>query len=321
MTVIITGAAGFVGLNLIKKISQEGQEVTALDFAPANDFEAPGLKWERCDVTNREELLKHINKDVDTVYHLAGVVGVKNYLKNPMSVINVNFESTRYIVEAAKKYNFTTLFASTSEIFGKNPLIPWKEDDDRVLGTTKKARWVYSTSKALSEHLLFAEAENYGIRNIIVRFFNLYGPYQKPINVVPKMITSLIMGKKLPVYDNGLQTRCFTYIDDAIKAVVNLIKDKNIQNDAFNIGSNVETKIIELAGLILNEMGRSNEQIDFLETFSTIGQNYEDIGRRVPDVTKIHSSIGWKISTELIEGLKKTIEWYVENKSWWQPYF
>lgn len=321
MTVVITGAAGFVGLNLIKRLAQEGHEITALDFNPARYFSEPGTKWEKCDVTNREDILQHLTKDVDTVYHLAGVVGVKNYLKNPMGVINVNFESTRYIVEAAKKYDFTTLFASTSEIFGKNPSIPWKEDDDRVLGTTKKARWVYSTSKALSEHLLFAEAENYGIRNVIVRFFNLYGPYQKPVNVVPRMITSLIMGNKVPVYDNGQQTRCFTYIDDAIDAVVSLVKDFTIKNDAFNIGSNLETKIVDLAEVILKQMGKGKEHIEFLETKSTIGQNYEDIDRRVPDVTKIKESIGWKIRTDLNEGIKKTIEWYDVNKNWWQPYF
>ena len=321
MTVVVTGAAGFVGLNLIKSLTDEGNEVTALDFAPYNELKLPGVVWKRCDVTDREDIQQNLNKDVDTVYHLAGVVGVKNYLKNPMSVINVNFESTRYIVEAAKKYNYTTLFASTSEIFGKNPSIPWKEDDDRVLGSTRRARWVYSTSKALSEHLLFAESQNYGIRNIIVRFFNLYGAFQKPVNVVPRMIPSLILGKKLTIYDNGLQTRCFTYIDDAVQALLGLVSKPSIRNDVFNIGSGVETSINELAGEILEIMGKGHSNLEHLDTMSNMGENYEDIDRRVPDVSKIYETIGWKITTPLKEGLEKTIEWYNKNNPWWKPYF
>lgn len=317
MSVVVTGAAGFVGLNLCKQLVEQGHDVKALDFAPDRTFELKHMDWKKCDVTNREDILQYLDKDVDVVYHLAGVVGVKNYLSNPMGVINVNFESTRYIVEAAIKHNFTTLFASTSEIFGKNPKLPWKEDDDRVLGSTKRIRWVYSTSKALSEHLLFAEAQNYGIRNIIVRFFNLYGPLQKPVNVVPNMITSLIRGDPLSIYDGGKQTRCFTYIDDAIDAVTQLVKNSSIRNDAFNIGSDVETHIEDLANGILSMMGKGKEFINIVETSKSMGNNYEDIGRRVPDVSKIYDVIGWKTTTPLSDGLKKTVEWYKNNRTWW----
>lgn len=317
MSVVVTGAAGFVGLNLCRKLVDQGYDVKALDFAPDHTFKLNHMEWKKCDVTNREDIMQYLDKDVDTVYHLAGVVGVKNYLANPMGVINVNFESTRYIVEAAKKHNFTVVFASTSEIFGKNPKIPWKEEDDRVLGSTKRIRWVYSTSKALSEHLLYAEAQNYGIRNIIVRFFNLYGAYQKPVNVVPNMITSLIRGNKLSIYDGGTQTRCFTYIDDAIDAATQLVGDSSIRNDAFNIGSDVETNIEDLAGQILSLMGKGKESVDNVDTAKSMGNNYEDIGRRVPDVSKIYDTIGWKITTPLSEGLKKTVDWYKSNKTWW----
>lgn len=319
MTVVVTGASGFVGINLINNLSNDGYEVKALDNIPIYN-EKGKVKWSKCDVTKKEEILSFLDKDVETVYHLAGIVGVKNYLSNPLSVIDVNFESTRYIVESAIKFGFTTVFASTSEIYGKNPSVPWSEDDDRVLGSTNKSRWIYSTSKALSEHLLFAEAETHGIRNIIVRFFNLYGRYQKPINVIPKMITSLILNKKLTVYDFGSQTRCFTYIDDAIDAILKLVKANYITNDSFNIGSNVETNINELANDIIDLFNDKTLEIEHIDTSKTLGENYEDIGRRVPDVSKIYEKVRWKSTTELTSGLRNTIQWYKSNIEWWKPY-
>ena len=321
MTTVVTGASGFVGINLIKRLIEEGNQVRALDYFPYNELKLKGLEWIKCDVTNRDELQAHLDSDVDAVYHLAGVVGVKNYLNDPLKVIDVNFESTRYIVESAKRHDFTLVYASTSEIYGKNPNVPWQEDDDRVLGSTRKDRWVYSTSKALSEHLLFAESRIHGIRSIIVRFFNLYGPYQKPVNVVPKMITSLIRGEKIAIYDSGLQTRCFTYINDATDALLKLVSSKSIKNDVFNIGSNKETSILELSKEILTLFGLDSNYVEKIDTNATLGVNYEDINRRVPGVSKIFDMTGWRAKTELKEGIKKTVQWYKENQNWWNPLY
>ena len=320
MTVLVTGATGFVGINLINKLSEDGYDVIALDLSAKNE-KINNVQWNHCDVTNEKELVSFLNQDIEMVYHLAGVVGVKKYLENPLGVIDVNFESTRYIAENAKKFDYGILYASTSEIYGKNPLIPWSEDDDRVLGSTRKDRWVYSTSKALSEHLLFAESEIYGIRNINVRYFNLYGAYQKPVNVIPNMITSLIMNKTLIIYDQGTQTRCFTYIDDAIEATQKLVNTPSIKSDAFNIGSDRETNISDLAQLIVDMFPDKDLVVEHLDTSKSMGEAYEDIPRRVPNVSKIMKAVNWKAYTKLEPGLDKTIKWYFDNEDWWKPMY
>ncbi len=320
MSIVITGASGFVGINLINRLSEKGYDIVALDI-DVNNKKIGNVQWAYCDVTNKDNIEKFLNKDVEIVYHFAGVVGVKNYLKNPLDVINVNFESTRHIADLARKYDYGIVFASTSEIYGKNSKIPWSEDDDRVLGSTKKERWIYSSAKALSEHLLFSESDIYGFRNIIVRFFNLYGEYQKPINVVPRMITSLILNKKITIYDNGLQTRCFTYVGDAINAILKLVNSPNIKNDVFNIGSNEETSIKKLAEIIVKILNKSDTDIEYINTSNYLGEGYEDIPRRVPDVSKIYNAIGWKAETKLEDGLNKTIDWYKKNKNWFEKYY
>ena len=317
MTVVVTGAAGFIGRNLVSKLSKEGYEVIAIDKELIED-KTKSVVWHRCDVTKPGKLSKFFDTNVETVYHLAGVVGVRNYLISPRDVINVNFESTKYIVEFAKKFDFKILFTSTSEVYGKNSKIPWSEESDRVLGSTRKMRWIYSTAKSLSEHLIFAESENSGIKSVLVRLFNVYGRYQLPVNVVPRMIASLILTNKLTIYDKGLQTRCFTYVDDAIDAMLELTK-RNINNDVFNIGSDRETSVKELAQIIVDKYGKKNVIIDHVDSAKFLGESFEDIERRVPDVSKIRQKIGWKSTTSLEDGIKETVKWYLENENWWKP--
>lgn len=316
MTVLVTGGSGFIGRNLVELLTADGYDVKVIDNVISDRLDH-GVSYVAGDVTDRNFVLSQFSRDVDTVIHLAGIVGVKNYLRNPSLVIDVNFESTRHIIEGARKHDADVMFSSTSEIYGKNPKTPWDEDDDRVLGSTNKARWVYSTSKSLSEHLLLSSSESYGIRTVIFRLFNIYGKFQKPINVVPKMITTLLGGKKAQIFDGGTQTRCFTYIDDAVKAILSLMKDKGIQRDYFNIGSNHESSIGDLTEEILTVMDMDSSMVENVDTAKEIGNQYEDIGRRVPAVAKIKERIGWVATTGLHDGLSSTVEWYRKNMEWW----
>lgn len=316
MTILITGGCGFIGTNLTEHLLREGYDLRVTDFNLRDRMEG-NVQYIRGDITDRDFVSSLFTEDTDTVIHLAGIVGVKNYLRNPSAVIDVNFESTRYIVDNARSVDADVVFSSTSEIYGKNPDPPWKEDYDRVLGSTSRSRWVYSSSKALSEHLLLAASETYGMRTVIFRLFNIYGRYQAPVNVVPRMITTLLKGERAQLYDGGSQTRCFTYIDDAVDAIHRLMAEKSIKRDYFNIGSSVEVTIKQLGDEILAEMGLNSDMIQEFDTKSNLGEQYEDIGRRVPDVGKIQEKIGWKAETDRRKGLHKTIEWYRENRGWW----
>src|SRR5262249_41519293 len=188
---------------------------------------------------------------VDTVFHLAAVVGVGNYMKDPLRVLDVNVTGTRNVLELSHRRGTRVVFASTSEVFGKNPKPPFAEDDDRVLGSTRTARWSYSTSKGMAEHLVFAMNSAYALPVTVVRYFNVYGPRQNPIFVISQTIHRILNGRRPLLYDSGDQTRCFTYVDDAVAGTL-LAADSNAAiGEAFNIGSMTETAIRDVVALAI----------------------------------------------------------------------
>jgi len=316
MSILVTGASGFIGLNLIEKLSTMDYEIKATSRNIPN-INLNNVKWYKIDVTKRDEIINLIDKDTEIIFHLAGVAGVEKYISNPVEVIDVNFESTRYIIEASKKSGSKIIYASSAEVYGKNKKVPLNEDDDRILGSTKKQRWIYSTSKALSEHLLFAEMNSKSVDAIIVRLFHPYGKYQKPFWVVPKMIISALQYNKVTVYDEGKQIRCFTYISDIIDALTKLMESR-VKNEYFNISSDRKTSISELANIIANSVNNNNIIIEHIDTKDKFGGSYEDLAGLIPDISKIKSAIKWQASTSLENGIAQTVEWYKNNKEWWQ---
>ena len=245
--VVVTGGYGFIGSHLVSALLERGDSVTVFDFAKNTrdtsiDFDRhPNFRFVQGDVTDLAALEQALTPGVDTVFHLAAVVGVKNYMKDPLQVLDVNVIGTRNVLELSQRHGTRVVFASTSEVFGKNPNPPWAEDDDRVLGSTRTARWSYSTSKGMAEHLVFAMHAAHGLPVTVVRYFNVYGPRQNPIFVISQTIHRILNGRQPLLYDSGDQTRCFTYVDDAIAGTLLAAESDAAIGEAFNIGSMTET--------------------------------------------------------------------------------
>ena len=204
---------------------------------------------------------------------------------------------------------------STSEVFGKNPAVPWTEDADRVLGSTSATRWTYSTSKALAEHLTFAFVQQHGLDATIVRYFNVYGPRQRPAYVLSRGIHRALNGRPPLVYDDGRQTRCFTYVADAVEGTLRVGRSPQATGQAFNLGSTVETSVgaaVELVGKLCGT-GLAPEALD---TGRSLGSAYEDVPRRIPDTTKARTMLGWTCDTSLETGLRETIAWARTAPEW-----
>ncbi len=317
--VLVTGGGGFIGSHIVDKLLSIGYEVVVIDCQkeiPTNlkhNLENKNFTYIPGDVTNKKFLEKVISKDYEIIYHLAAIVGVRNYVEHPLRTIDVNVIGTRNIIDIALKNDIKILFASTSEIFGKNPNVPWDEDADRVLGSTKVHRWTYSTSKALCEHMLFAVYDRYGLPIVIVRYFNVYGPRQKPIFVIPSMIKRVLNGQNPIVFDNGEQTRSPTYIEDAVEGTILATTKKVAEGEAFNIGSTFEMKIKEIAELIIRLAGMEGKLYPEFRESNKVYKSYEDLKRRVPKVEKAKKLLDWEAKTTPEEGIKKTIEWYKKH--------
>ncbi|OAN37597.1 NAD-dependent epimerase/dehydratase family protein [Mycolicibacterium iranicum] len=318
--VVVTGGYGFIGSHLVSALLDRGDDVTVFDVAKNTrdtsiDFDRrPNFRFVAGDVTDIDALTAALTRDVDTVFHLAAVVGVENYMSDPLRVLDVNVIGTRNVLDLSHRHGIRVVFASTSEVFGKNPNPPFAEDDDRVLGSTKTARWSYSTSKGMAEHLVFAMHAAHGLPVTVGRYFNVYGPRQNPIFVISQTVHRILNGKAPLLYDSGEQTRCFTYVDDAIAGTLLAAEHDSAIGEAFNIGSMTETSMrdaIDLAIKIASvDAVSSAEAVDTAERF---GRRYEDIPRRIPDSTKAQRELGWRLEVDVEEGIRRTIEWARTN--------
>ena len=318
--VVVTGGYGFIGTHLVTSLLQRGDTVTVFDLAKNTtdtsiDFDDhETFSFVEGDVTDYGSLAKVLTSDVDLVFHLSAMVGIKNYVEDPLKVLDVNVIGTRHVLELSRRNGIRVLFSSTSEIFGKNPKTPFKEDDDRVLGSTRTARWSYSTSKALAEHLCFAMHMKYDLPVVVVRYFNVYGPRQNPIFVVSQSVQRVLNGLPPYLYDSGEQTRCFTYVDDAVRGTLLAAETDSAAGQAFNIGSMHETTIREAVEMILRHAGVEHElQPELVDTAAMYGKRYEDIPRRIPDSTKARQELGWALEVSVDEGIRRTVEWARDN--------
>lgn len=320
MRVAVTGAAGFVGSHLVESLLMRGHGVLALDRpgAALPDEVVGDLTLLEGDVRDESYVSSARLEECEIVFHLAAVVGVSHYLTNPFDVVDVNVLGTRNVLKAVEGGATRVVLASTSEIYGKNPKVPWSEDDDRVLGGTQVDRWSYSTSKAAAEHLTLAAGDRLGIPVTVVRYFNAYGPRQRPNYVISKTVHRALNGEPPLLYDSGKQTRCFTYIDDIVDGTFRAGISPAAVGNVFNIGSNVETSIRAAIDMVLAEAAAE----DGVQPFSTaemFGNTYQDITRRIPDVSKAEALLGWRATTPLDEGIRKTIQWARAHPSWLEP--
>lgn len=311
--VLVTGGTGFVGRHLVERLRDRGDEVTVFDTAAPRGPACAGVRFVEGDLRD-ETALARAGRGADVIHHLAAVVGVDQYLARPLDVIDINFTGTRNVLDVAARADAKVVLASTSEVFGKNPAVPWPEDGDRVLGPTAADRWSYSSSKALAEHLTFAFARQHGLAATIVRYFNVYGPHQRPAYVVSRSVHRALNGRPLVVYDQGRQTRCFTFVDDAVAGTIRAADEAAATGEVFNIGSMVETTVGSAVRLVAELTGTAS--VVDVDTATVLGKTYEDLRRRVPDNAKAGRILGWRPETPLRDGLIKTIEW-ARASDWW----
>lgn len=314
--VLVTGGWGFIGSHLVERLVADGDEVTVFDAGgPPPDLTVAGeCRHLQGDIRDQSQLAAAVAAGVDVVYHLAAVVGVDQYLARPLDVIDINFTGTRNVLDAATRAGAKVVIASTSEVFGKNPHVPWREDSDRVLGPTSADRWTYSSAKALSEHLTLGFVRQHGTLATIVRYFNVYGPRQRPAYAVSRSVHRALNGLPMVVYDRGRQTRSFTFVDDAIRGTVLAAASPQAAGEIFNVGSMVETTIGDVIDLIAKLTGSTS--VVEVDTRQALGKSYQDLDRRMPDSGKARQMLGWECVTSLEEGLTRTIDWARANP-WW----
>jgi UDP-glucose 4-epimerase len=313
--IIVTGGAGFIGSYICEELLKKGFEVVAIDSASGAKVDHlmshKRFRFFQGSITD-VDLMEREMKGAFMIFHLAAIADPKLYVSNPLSVMEVNLRASIEIFRLAALYGTKVIFSSTSEIYGMNPRIPWKETDDRVLGSTHINRWCYSTGKAACEHYLFAHHHENKLPFVIYRFFNVYGPKLDDLGhgrVMTMFLQNFLRGEPVQVHGDGLQTRTFVYVTDAVKAIVGLAFLKKAENQVFNIGTDKEVTILELAHM-MKKVGKFDSKIEKVPYAKVFGPSYQDIIRRCPDVEKLKKTLKWKPQVSLETGLKHTIEYY-----------
>jgi UDP-glucose 4-epimerase len=304
MKVFITGGAGFIGSHLCDALVAEGKEVTILDNlstgSKKNIAHLEGkIKIFQGDIRD-QNLVESLVENCDLVLHMAAALGVDNILENPIESISTNFHGSEVVLNSAVKYDKRIVIASTSEIYGKNPKQPLSETDDRVIGTPQKLRWTYSDAKALEEATAYSLFLTKKLKVTTVRFFNTVGPRQtgRYGMVIPRFVQAALEGKQINIFGDGSQSRVFCHVYDATKATILLALDSKSIGEVFNIGGVGEISIFDLANNIVQQLN-SNSKITFTAYEEAYKVGYEDMQRRVPNISKISSFNGWKPNLSL----------------------
>jgi UDP-glucose 4-epimerase len=302
--VFITGGAGFIGSHLADACITRGDEVTILDNmstgSRANIAHLEGkIAIHEGDIRDKA-LVEKLASESDLVLHMAAALGVKNIMEHTIESIDRNFTGSEVVLNAATKFHKRIIIASTSEIYGKNPTQPLHEESDRVVGAPQKIRWTYADAKALEEAVAHTLHKTHGLKVTTVRFFNTVGPRQTGQYgmVVPRFIKSALKNEPITIYDDGSQSRVFCHVEDAIRAVLKLAETDSTIGDYFNVGGTGEITIKELAEKIILRTN-STSTINYIPYSEAYPSGFEDMQRRVPDISKIKISIGWQPSHTL----------------------
>lgn len=311
ITSLITGGAGFIGSHLTERLLHQGHRVIVVDDLSTGNAAnlASVLGHERLEYIEgsieQESLVEEVVARADRVYHLAAAVGVALIAKQPIQTIERNVYPTQLILDHLGKRieagdRVPCFIASTSEVYGKNPKEIWSEEDDLVFGATTKPRWSYGVSKAIDEFLALAFFKDRGLPVVIGRFFNVVGPRQTGAYgmVLPRFVNAALQGQPLVVHDDGKQVRCFAHVDDVVEAVAKLVDTPQAAGRVYNIGSDTPVSILELAERVIARVG-SESTVDFQSYSDAYDESFEDIRRRVPDLSRIRQTIGFKPTKSL----------------------
>jgi UDP-glucose 4-epimerase len=314
---LITGGAGFVGSHLADLLIARGHEVFVLDNLSTGSIDNiehlkghPRFHYTIDTITNEPVLAEHIDR-ADVVFHLAAAVGVKKIVEEPVHTIETNVHGTEVVLRHANKKKRLVVIASTSEVYGKSTDVPFREDADLVMGPTPKHRWAYACSKAIDEFLALAYWKERKLPVIIVRLFNTVGPRQTGQYgmVIPNFVRQALAGHPITVFGDGTQSRSFTYVGDVVRGLLALVEEPRAVGQVFNIGNGQEITIRELAEKI-KAMTGSTSEIVFIPYDQAYEAGFEDMPRRVPDITRIRTLVGYEPTVGLDEILQQVIDYF-----------
>jgi UDP-glucose 4-epimerase len=315
MRALITGGCGFIGSHLAEALLARGDAVTVVDDLSTGRFEnvqhlveRPGFAFVIETIAN-ETVMDRLVSECDIIYHLAAAVGVELVVHDPVHVLEANIKGTEVILRVGARYRKKVILASTSEVYGKSTHVPFSEEDDGTLGPTTRSRWAYACSKAMDEFMALAYHKQLALPVVILRFFNTVGPRQSGRYgmVIPRFVRQAIDNDPVTIYGDGTQSRCFTYVGDVVRAVIALADHPDALGQVYNIGSTEEVTIEELARRTVALAGSQSElvHIPYQQAYEA---GFEDMQRRVPDIHKVQSLVGWQPTVDLDGILLSVIE-------------
>jgi UDP-glucose 4-epimerase len=308
MRCLITGGAGFIGSHLCDELLAGGHRVHVLDDLSTGSIDnlrhlksRPGFEY-TIDSAANWRLVAELVDEADVVYHLAAAVGVALIVESPVRTIETNVHCTEVVLQQASRKRKPVLIASTSEVYGKSEAIPFREDGDLTLGATRFGRWAYACSKAIDEFLALAYWKERQLPTVVVRLFNTVGPRQtgRYGMVVPRFVAQAAAGDPLTVYGDGTQRRCFCSVTDVVDALTSLIEYEPAYGEVINVGSQEECSILELAERVIEVTG-SDSEITMIPYDEAYEEGFEDMHRRVPEISKIRGMLGWEPTRALDE--------------------
>lgn len=317
MRVLITGGAGFIGSHLAERHLERGDEVYIIDDLSTGGMEniqqikdRPGFAYYLESISNTQ-LTAELVDLCDIIYHLAAAVGVRLIVESPVNTIETNIRGTEIVLRLAAKKRKRVLITSTSEVYGKRERVPFREDDDLVLGPTSKGRWSYACSKAIDEFLAIAYWKEKRVPTVIARLFNTVGPRQtgRYGMVIPNFVQQALANERITIFGDGRQTRCFAHVADAVGAIMRLAEHPRAVGEVYNIGSDQEVTILELAEKIKELSGSTSEMV-FIPYGEAYEEGFEDMMRRVPDLTKIRGLVGYEPRYGLDQILTSVIDYH-----------
>ena len=322
MRYLITGGAGFIGSHLAEELLSRGNDVSVIDNLSTGSIDniahlkSDGkFSYAIEDIAN-EQVLAELIDGAEVIFHLAAAVGVKLIVESPVHTIETNIYGTQLVFKHAAKKKRKVVLASTSEVYGKSNKVPFSEDDDMVLGQTKKSRWSYAASKLVDEFLALSYTKEKKLPAVVVRLFNTVGPRQVGHYgmVIPRFITQALKGGPITVYGDGEQSRCFCYVGDAVEGLIALSEIDEAVGDVFNLGSDAEITINELARKV-RKLVNESAKIDHIPYEQAYEEGFEDMRRRIPDISKISRLTGFKPSKNIDEILELTADYIKSSKT------
>ena len=314
MRYLVTGGAGFLGSHLVDALTTRGDSAVVLDNLSTGRLEniEHHLESEYVEMIDGsvldKDLVDDVMRRVDACFHLASAVGVQLIVDKPLESLTLNVRGNDTVITAAAKHCRRLLFASTSEIYGKNSDGALSETSDRILGSPYKSRWAYATAKAYGEYLAYAYHRERGAQTVVARLFNTVGPRQTGAYgmVLPRFVTQALAGEDLTVYGSGTQSRCFAHVLDTTHALLLLMESEEVTGQVFNVGCPAEVPVVDLARRVF-ERAESESTVRFVPYDEAYGEGFEELGRRQPDITAIKEAVGWAPTRDVDEAIDDVI--------------